>query len=309
MTSLKKCKPFIDENQARCAAISRPDPKDETPVMRTFLTEFEWKVIDEIIGVMEPLYKIMKNMQADAFTLSDLYGAWIMIRVCLLQYSKRANRLTDLPEASLKNMKIYEPKLFMNPLLLAAVYSDPRYSQTLEGKQKAVARNIIEAIYNRNDQPNVSRNDNDTTVVNDNDDPSLDEAFANYLNTMASTSSLSPERPDHDGDFIFRTELLALQTELNKFEELPMLPPKTNVLDFWEKQKFQFPMLYKISRCVLGVPSTQTIIERLFSSFAFSLNSLRTQLGPKLLQQILFIRGNRELFDEIAAREIVAAKE
>lgn len=276
--------------------------------MTNFLTEFEWKVIDEIINIMEPLYKKMKDMQADSFTLADFYGSWIFIRVCLIQYSKKANRITDLPEKLLKHMKIYEPKLFMNPLLLAAVYLDPRYSQTLVGKQKAVARNIIEAVHNRDVViPNVSRNDNDVNVNNDHE-PSLDEAFAAFLSEMASESSSLPEQMNNDEDVLFRSDMLALETEMNEYETIPMLKTKTNVLEFWESKKFKFPMLYKISRGVLGVPSTQTIVERLFSSFAFILNSLRVSLGAELLQQILFIRGNRELFDEIVAREIAAAK-
>lgn len=296
MTSLKRCKEFIDQQEVLVA--SNPpsgQPADETPRMRTFLSKDEWKAIDEIIDVMQPIYATMKKMQADSFSLSDFYGAWILIRVSLIQYSKKPNRLTDLPEVMLKYMRLHEPKLFMNPLLLAAVYLDPRFMHTLVGQQKAVARNIIEAIHNRDNEANVGISNNNSGVStngNQNDVEDLNGAFAAYLNEMAAESSLLPTPQSPNEEFLFRDDLLALEMEENKFEEMKMLPPKTNVLEFWETQKIKLPMLYKVSRTVMGVPSTQTIIERLFSSFAYILNARRTNMSPDLLQQILFIRGN-----------------
>lgn len=288
---------MIDQHEALSATNPQPErrpERDETPKMTTFLTENEWKVLDEIV---------------DAFSLSDFYGSWILIRVSLIQYAKKPNRLTDLPEQMLKHMKLYEPKLFMNPLLLAAVYLDPRFSHTLVGQQKAVARNIIEAIYNRDKESNVIQGDINDTVnnANINGEENLDEAFAAYLNELASQSSLLPTPRGPDEEFLFSSDLLALEMEENKFEEIKMLPPKTKILEFWETQKTKLPILYKVSRIVMGVPSTQTIVERLFSSFAFIINSRRTKMCPDLLQQILFIRGNVELFNMVVAREILNA--
>lgn len=59
----------------------------EVVKMKTDLTENQWKVIDEIVDTMEPVYQLMLKMQSDTHTLSDFFATWIIIRVVLKRYS------------------------------------------------------------------------------------------------------------------------------------------------------------------------------------------------------------------------------
>lgn len=77
-------------------------------------------------------------------TLSDFYGYWlrmeIAIRKCLDTALPDDDKIAfDLPQKMLDNLKNYRGKLLNNPILLAAVFLDPRFSGYLKVPYKPLA--------------------------------------------------------------------------------------------------------------------------------------------------------------------------
>lgn len=285
---------------------------DETKKMKNTLTEIEWKVIEEVAEIMHPAYVLMKKMQSAAFTLSDFFVTWSLIKISMQQNESKPNLLTDLSKQMIANMLLYEPRIFLNPLLIACVYLDPRVSAVLawndnQGVQrKVIARSEIAKIHQRLIKENetvaqVSSSDK-TDRFSD-----LERAFEQYIDSTEPNSSSNGQSSNDDATSL--GDSLALEMECIEFEKEKRLPLKSNILDFWEFHKKKYPLLYPIAQVVMAVPSSQTSVERCFSSFGYIYANLRTKLQPDLLEAILIIRTNRELFDQVADEELMKAAE
>lgn len=268
--------------------------------MKNTLTEYEWIVLAEICEIMQPAYEIMKKMQTTAYSLSDFYGAWLLIKISSIQYQKKPNRVTNLAEELERQMTTIEPKLFLNPLLLCAIFLDPRYGKKLNTTQQLVARNTLVDVQNfikRLDKQlieNIANNNLSESRYCD-----LEAALNEYLD--ADTPSL----PNPDDVFLLDDDAIALETEIMEFsKESRVTNLKMDILKYWETKKSKYPMLYKISNHIMAVPSSQTSLERAFSTFAYIFNNLRTRLDPELLQQILLIRNNPDIFKQVVLEEL-----
>lgn len=264
--------------------------------MNNRLTDYEWKAIDDVVEIMQPSYLEMKRMQSQAFGLSDFFGSWHVIKCSLHEFESRSVNVTDLPSCLLLKMKAYEIELMINPLLLSAVYLDPRYAMTLKGEEKIIARSKLTEIYKRINNQNTENNvpTSGTNEMN---------RFSSYLSTLArARNSAAPRVADNSA--IFTNELLALEQDFNDFEEEEVLPHNTNILLHWEKKKKQYPKLYKLVNTIMSVPSTQNSVERDFSSFGFIYDAKRTLLDPAMLQNILLIRNNKDVFEEVVTDQL-----
>lgn len=275
---------------------------DKTKKMKNVLTEFEWKVIEEAVDVMHPAYELMKKMQKDSFTLSEFFSTWTLIKFSMRRHEMKPNLLTDLSTEMQKNMLSYEPRLFMNPLLLCCLYLDPRVSGVLDqmddqGRQrKAIAKSEVTKVYqrlkNQNNEPDIPNNNHFSRFGD------LEADLEVYLDSLQPNTS-SIERDSLAAD------LMTLELECIEFEKEKRLPLKSNVLQFWELNKKKYSILYSVSQVIMAVPSSQTSIERCFSSFGFIYNNSRTSLSPEILQAILLIRTNPEVFEEVASEKLV----
>lgn len=284
---------------------------EKTKKMKNVLTEFEWKVIEELVEIMHPAYELMKKMQTAAFTLSDFFVTWTLIKFAMRRYEEKPNLLTNLSTEMQKKMLSYEPRLLMNPLLICCVYLDPRVSSVSaqtddQGTpRKVIAKSEIIKVYQRlqkeNNEPVVpiSKHNHFSRFVE------LEADFDAYLESMVSNSSSIEQNSNNEAQFA--SDLISLEMEFIELEKERRLPLKSDILDFWELNKKKYPLLFSVSQVILAVPSSQTNIERSFSSFGIVYNYLRTSLSDEVLQAILLIRANKELFDEIAHEELGAA--
>lgn len=91
----------------------------------------------------------------------------------------------------------------------------------------------------------------------------------------------------------------SIAEELNKFELVKRSALSEKNMDFWAKNKTTFKQLYELAKIVHAVPVTQVSVERAFSSLTFILHALRNRMHPDTLEQILLIRLNKEIFQNI----------
>ena len=69
---------------------------------------------------------------------------------------------------------------------------------------------------------------------------------------------------------------------------------KTNPTDFWKKEKIKYPHLSKLAKEVLGVPSSSTPVERLFSIAGKVFRPEHCNLKDLRFEQLMFIRCNNK---------------
>lgn len=218
-------------------------------------------------------------------TLSDFFGFWTLLRI------KVSKAHDELSEKILIQMNNYHDLLIQNPTLIGMVYLDPRYQRGL-GESKNLAVTYLADLYLKiirvgeyNDDSNVAENDEEKN----NKDGSYDE-LDEYLN--ACTSAYGVNRTN---GLSVQNKKERITTILNDFngKELPLT---ASVLDYWKTKKDTHPELYKLSSVMMTIPPTQTTVERIFSALALVLTSHRTKLGDEILENILLVRLNHDLF-------------
>lgn len=99
---------------------------------------------------------------------------------------------------------------------------------------------------------------------------------------------------------------------LEEYEtDLPRLHHKHSILKYWSGQLEQsikiknMPELREVAYTLLAIPSSQASCERNFSHMGFVFNKLRSLLAPKMLEDLLLIRTNRQLFSRVKTDERV----
>lgn len=87
--------------------------------------------------------------------------------------------------------------------------------------------------------------------------------------------------------------------ELKKFGAIKRSAQQEGTIEFWAKNKSNMKDVYEISTILNAVPVTQVSVERAFSSLPFILTALRNSLHADTLENLLLIRLNKDIFDEI----------
>lgn len=290
---MKNCKPFIDKhNEWIQEEVNKGKKINSLLHFKNSLNDLEWQQLDEILAVMHPCYIRMKQMQNEAITLSEFYGVWLRIEMHLLQMMGKPNNQVDLAHKLNDTMNSYKAKVFSNPLMLCAIFLDPRYSCTLEAKKMLTARSKLIEIFER------IRTRNEQSYHFDD----FGKFIAEKARLIDTTSSSKELHEITKAQF----DLIAIEKELNELQKYPQAEPGLNILQFWNENNIRFPKLYSLAMLIMAIPSSQTSIERNFSSLTFILNPLRTKLSSKLLENILLIRSNKELYysiiDELIAK-------
>lgn len=246
---------------------------------KEFETKFQtdetfWKQVDEIVTTLKAPYEATINMQAVGYSMSDFYITWLRVQKNLERVTNQ-NPQFDLAPKLLEKMAERAPPLFENPLMVAAVYLDPRIMVKLDITQKAFAQTSLIEFHDRITQMiNIERskkNPNDT----------LDE--------------IQGECMDQAEDFPTNSRIPLMQ-QFEAYERTKPYDIKAPLMEFWEKNKAVYPLLHQIAEIVHAVPSNQTGTERSLSSFSYIRSCHRTTMSSTTLSNILMVRLNKEIF-------------
>lgn len=106
----------------------------------------KWHVLKELIIVLQIPYKATIALQRRSLTLSDAYGIWKKMEILLnssdLQRRCRSNFRQCLQDA----LNVRKRKICDNPMMLCALYLDPRYRQEIlrdDEKTEEAIRHLI----------------------------------------------------------------------------------------------------------------------------------------------------------------------
>ncbi|XP_065089895.1 uncharacterized protein LOC135711083 [Ochlerotatus camptorhynchus] len=249
----------------------------------------QWDFVKEYIAAFEPIYIATKSMQAMHTSLCDFYLTWIkaVMQVGKITSNKFAEPLATSLTRRLKQLK--DNMVFKSALLI-----DPRFnylnSTILCADEKEEVRAFIVATWERikrlkacdSEQATQSTSAPTTLPCND-----LDAFLTNMFGGSLPEQGL-PQKTENS----FVRQLNALDLE-------PHQNHSFDVWKHWLSRKNTHPELYDVATILLAVPSNQVSVERAFSALGLVLSDKRTKLSDDMLENILLIKLNKQLFDKI----------
>ncbi|CAF0905031.1 unnamed protein product [Didymodactylos carnosus] len=91
------------------------------------------------------------------------------------------------------------------------------------------------------------------------------------------------------------------ETELDLYSNLCVTfdPDKDDLLNFWAKQRQNYPILSAIACDLLIIPATNTTMERLFSTSGTAVTPKRTRLNTSKVDKLMFLKKNLLLLKKL----------
>lgn len=238
----------------------------------------QWQEMKEIFNALKPAAILMKRLQNQHISLSDIYAFWTETQLSLEeQQYERADESCVFLDSLLKHLQLRFTRISNIPMVLAGLYLDPRYQLLLSEQNKEHAINVLVKLH--------LTNCNGTHLVPQSAQTSAPNlsSLEKFLRTEESNTAIGIVQPDLSGN---------IRKKLIDFDNIQRQPTTSSLLSFWEdKKKFDFD-LYLLAQIVHAVPGTETKIERNFSHLKFILTRLRNRLTDCELEKILVIRLN-----------------
>lgn len=233
-----------------------------------------WEEVSEIVSVLRAAYNFTVEMQRTGYGLADFYIGWIRVTINLKRIQNSAPRF-DLASTLLESMERRATALFKSPLLLCAVYLDPRIMYKLSDEQKATAATDLLKIHARIKDAAGLNVDQDCSANN-----TLDEIQADYRK----------KQNENQGS---NAEILQI---FSLYENEKPYDIRAPVMEFWEENGDKFKMIRPLADVLHAVPSNQCYTERSFSSFSYIRSKHRMSMSSENLSNVLMIRLNKDIF-------------
>lgn len=253
----------------------------------------EWDQYREIHDDLLDCYCFTKKIQSDQMTLSDFYAEWVYLK---LKMQKKTTH--ELAQNILLNMQHQESRLHHNATVLATLFLDARYRVFLLNKpaEKQLAMNHLIRLWKRisdlkqgNEHSSAANNLN--AGIEDVEVDDLDEHLNSIEGSEQTTEHLSTD------DILLKLQKFDVEMNKKKRE-----PKSNNAMDFWVANGHLPPELLEMAKVLFAAACTEVSVERNFSALAFIYNKLRCNLSEENLSDILFVRLNKDIFDEIMAK-------
>ena len=93
-----------------------------------------------------------------------------------------------------------------------------------------------------------------------------------------------------------KTNNLQSRNEVNEYLITPLEPSNINPCEWWKNHKLQYPLLSKIARDYIGIPSTSVPSEQAFSKSGELINKKRNRLGDSAIEACMCLNSWIKLF-------------
>lgn len=246
-----------------------------------------WEQVTELVNVLEFPYLATKAMERRDFCYTDLYLWWLRIELKLDEIIADSPHF-DFATILKTNLKIREGNLFKTPMMMSALYLDPRFKARLNTNEASIATETLKKLFvSMKSQPEPSPN----AELN-----AIDRRIeAEMLNNYRSTNSEAEWRAELT--MVMSSYNAARVTDINR-----------TAIDFWKDNKHIYPQLYALSKIIFATASSISETERTFSSFSYIYNARRMSLLPENVTNVLMIRLNKDLFYDLKNSQINAVK-
>lgn len=259
-----------------------------------------WDEIAEILNILKIPYEVTISSQNPSYTLSDFFLSWIRMNIKLDNIIKIGGLKTDFAQSFRQFLDQRKQVLLDHPLMLCAVYFDPRVRFVLRDDNVIQIAKLklfdllerVEKLKKEIANEGAQSTDEDKTVGGD----SFDEFVKAFGIGSESGSIQTQPVPMNRGEFLVLLETFEQTT--------PILNHKESIHKFWECQKESFPILYELAMIVNAIPPTQTTVERAFSIMSFVFNCKKSNMSDRTLETILMIRLNKDLLEPILQSDL-----
>lgn len=241
-----------------------------------------WQEVEEIVAVLKPAYQFTTEMQRDGYGLSDFYIGWIRVTINLTRIKNKQPKF-DLASKLLQNMEIRSSSVFNAPLMLCAIYLDPRIMYKLTDEQKAKAATDLLKIHERVSDV-FRKSAGQDCSIND----TLDEIHDDY-------------RAQHNASHCSSQEILQM---LSIYETEKPHDIRAPVMDFWLKNTDKYQLIRPLADLLHAVPSNQCSTERAFSGLSYIFSKHRMSMNPQNVSNVLMIRLNKDIFYSLRQHRI-----
>lgn len=130
-----KCKEVMEVYVAVCEA---------NTVFQYLLNQ--WLMIEEISKILKIFYDFTIRLQHVDFTLSDLYGEWLLSDLKLQKMMANTHK-TNLCEKFVWSMNKRKNDVIKNRAVLCAVFLDPRFRLNLTTSEMALVKHLLEGTW------------------------------------------------------------------------------------------------------------------------------------------------------------------
>lgn len=241
-------------------------------------------LIEHMHAVLKPLYQATVVLQSTTFTLSDFYATWVHLENKLQKILQKNNN-DSLVSSLLHCLKKRKPQLINNKSMLCAISLDPRFCGELDSHQQAQAIDALLDLWRR-----IQMIQGNEVVISESSE-SEDEI------SIVNTTILSQfKHKQKQSENVFSTNVFSLSEKISSFMSTNHEMPEGTIYDFWIQHEHIFPEIFHLSQLVLSICPTQAIVERAFSTLSYLFPSRRNRLNEDLLNDILIISLNEDLF-------------
>lgn len=246
-------------------------------------------IVEELVEILEIFYEATMVSQKADFTLSDFYKCWVVVQLKLKSRTVKPTK-TNLGSYLLKSLMKREHQIIDNSLMRCAMLLDPRFCDEIIDNQLADTKDLLVNIWN---QMKAFRNHVDAAELTPEvaEKSSSADIFAQYIRNKLKKRNEDLNSTITDDEVLTSIDLFV------KDEALQTTDDSWSIFKFWAEKKTKYPVLYELAMVIHAIAPTQVTVERNFSVLAYIFNSRRSNLLPKLLEDILMIVLNADLFE------------
>lgn len=279
----------------------------------------KWHVIIELVKVLKSAYLATTALQKSDVTLTDFFGCVKILEIKLKQQITKVNRKTNLAEHLLSAINARMQKLINTPLMISALYLDPRYNCELKNDPskilmaKLTLLKIMERLKKITTPPNEVEQIQQNITAGSNNSNLSDlsdgnmESYLKELDKHYEDEGVQCLEPEGDIPIINTEETLLLFDSYDKLTSTTRLESGDSIFEIWKRLKPKLSHgdeLYQMASALFGIPPTQAAVERLFSALNYVFTSRRHNLGEILLEEVLLLHTNKSFVESIFVEQL-----
>lgn len=231
------------------------------------------EVIKEIVHVLKVAYQATIVMQKADFKLSDSFATCEYMEIKLRKYTQKEN-LTELAKHLLDMLAERKSKLIETATMSAAIALDPRFCSELDERQKELAINTLEHLWDHL----KSMKEEESIPLSDSEESDEDITIINttILNKYCKRKPAMEKK-------------VSIKALINFFISEEHILLNGTIHDFWKSKKDTYPELFELAEVILAISPTQVIVERAFSTLLY--RTVRTVQVLVLRLFLVFVKS------------------
>lgn len=222
-----------------------------------YVEESLWQFMLDFKSVFKPLKVATLKLQEEQLPFSDFYKVWLGVKIEIKNInSSIAKNISDIIDRR-------EKILLSNPVLLSALYLDPRFQFVLKNEEIVIAKNHLKSLFDNSNSveqasaelpllssPTASTS---STVfipnieLNSNDELDIDTQISVYLNDIQQLRAQPNIHHERDKCYL----------EIENYVPERLQDLSVNILSYWKVKAAEYPHLGKLANIVHAVPATQ----------------------------------------------------